>query len=214
MASSGQSTSYRLGVLASGGGTNLQSILDKCASGEIPATVAVVIGNNSKSGALARASDAGVNALHLSGHTHKDPGSLDLAICSVLDDHGVDLVLLAGYMKKLGPVTLARYTNRILNIHPALLPDFGGQGMYGERVHQAVVESGAKHSGATVHIVNEEYDQGPVVYRKVLDVAQGETAGSLAKRVLNLEHELYAEVVTMFALGKVKIQGTDVEITD
>jgi len=214
MASSGPSTSYRLGVLASGGGTNLQSILDKCASGEIPATVSVVIGNNSKSGALARAGNAGVEALHLSGHTHKDSVLLDRAICSTLVDHDVDLVLLAGYMKKLGPVTLTRYMNRILNIHPALLPDFGGQGMYGERVHKAVLESGAKQSGATVHVVNEAYDQGPIVSRKVLEVAPQETAASLAARVLTVEHQLYAEVVTLFALGKIRIQGSDVEITD
>ena len=214
MVSPGQSTPFRLGVLASGGGTNLQAILDKCASGEIPATVAVVIGNNSSCGALEKASTAGVSALHISGYTHKAPGALDRAICKTLNDHHADLILLAGYMKKLGPTTLSHYANRILNIHPALLPEYGGKGMYGERVHQAVIDSGASQSGATVHLVDEEYDQGPIVSQKVLDVTPQDTVQSLAARVLELEHELYAEVVTLFAQGRVKIQGRNVEIID
>ncbi len=213
MVSPGHSSPYRLGVLASGGGTNLQAILDKCASGEIPASVAVVVGNNSGCGALARARKAGVPAFHMSGYTHKAPGALDRAICEAMELHEVDLILLAGYMKKLGPVMLSVYADLILNIHPALLPEFGGKGMYGERVHQAVIDSGAKQSGVTVHLVDEEYDQGQIVAQKVVDVTPQDTAQSLAARVLELEHELYAEVITLFARGRVKIQGRKVEIT-
>lgn len=212
MTTSDQTAAYRLGVLASGGGTNLQAILDRCASGQLPARVAVVISNNSGSGALARARRAGVPTFHLSGYTHPAPGALDRAIADTLNAHGVDLVVLAGYMKKLGPVTLGAYPNRILNIHPALLPAFGGRGMYGLRVHEAVIESGAKVTGATVHLVDEEYDRGPVVAQRAVPVSPEDTPESLAERVLEVEHALYAEVIRLFAEGRVAVNGRRVEI--
>ena len=127
-----------IGVLASHGGTNLQAIIDACADGSLHADIRVVISNNSRSLALERARRANIPTAHLSAVTHPDPAHLDTAIADTLSAHGVELVALAGYMRKLGPRTLSRYRNRILNVHPALLPKFGGRGMYGERVHAAV----------------------------------------------------------------------------
>ncbi len=208
----GRNAVYCLGVLASGGGTNLQAILNRAAAGRLPARVGVVIGNNSRSGALARARRAGIPAIHLSGRTHPKPGSLDRAIAETLWTHGVDLVVLAGYMKKLGPATLEMYRNRIVNIHPALLPAFGGKGMYGERVHEAVVRSGAQVSGATVHLVDEEYDTGPIVLQQKIHVTPDDTSESLAGKVLAVEHELYAEAIRLFAEGRIRVDGRTVRI--
>ncbi len=205
---------FRLGALASGGGTNLQAIMDRCASGDLPARMAVVISNNSGSGALERARRAGVPACHLSGRTHPDPQALDRAIADVFQSYGVDLVVLGGYMKKLGSVTLQAYPNRILNIHPALLPAFGGKGMYGLRVHHAVIESGAWISGVTAHLADEDYDHGPIVAQEAVRVDPDDTPESLAARVLEVEHRLYSEVIRLFAEGRVAVQGRRVRILE
>ncbi len=209
---SGRNGVYCLGVLASGGGTNLQAILDRSDSGRLPARVAVLIGNNSRSGAIARARRAGVPTFHLSGLTHPKPRDLDRAIAATLNSHGVDLVVLAGYMKKIGPVTLKNYKDRIVNMHPALLPAFGGKGMYGHRVHEAVVRSGVAVSGATVHLVDSEYDTGPIVLQRRVRVAPEETPDSLARKVLVVEHELYAEAIGLFAEGRISVDGGEVRI--
>ena len=140
-------TNLRLGVLASHTGTNLQSIVDACHAGSLDAEVRVVISNNSRSLALARARAVGIPTAHLSSATHPAPDALDAAIERTLKSHGVELVALAGYMKKLGPRTLGAYRNRVLNVHPALLPEFGGRGMHGDRVHAAVLASGDQSIG-------------------------------------------------------------------
>ena len=193
---------FRLGILASRNGSNLQAILDRCLSDEISACVSVVISNNSKSGALRRAKDVGIPTFHLSGWTHPEPDRLDGEMTRVLQDHGVDLVVLAGYMKKLGPVLLQAYPNRILNVHPALLPAFGGQGMYGMQVHRAVIESGVKVTGVTVHLADSEYDQGLILAQEVITVHPADTPEGLAKRVLKLEHRLLPVVIQRFAEGQ------------
>jgi phosphoribosylglycinamide formyltransferase-1 len=208
----GRNAVYCLGVLASGGGTNLQALLDRSVSGRLPARVGVVIGNNSRSGALARARLAGIPAFHLSGVTHPRPGALDRAIAATLRSHGVDLVVLAGYLKKLGPVTLESYKDRIVNIHPALLPAFGGKGMYGHRVHEAVVRSGVGVSGATVHLVDGEYDTGPVILQRRVRVAPEDSPDSLARKVLAVEYELYAEAIGLFAEGRINVHGREARI--
>ena len=194
-----------LGVLASHGGTNLQAIIDSCRSGAIDAEVRVVISNNSRSMALERARRAGIPTAHLSGATHPDPDSLDEAIAETLRRHGVQVVALAGYMKMLGPRTLNAYRNRILNVHPALLPKFGGQGMYGERVHEAVLASGDTVSGVTVHLVDEEYDRGPVIAQTEVPILPGDTPDTLAARVLEQEHILYPETIQRIATASLKL---------
>lgn len=192
----------RIGILASHEGTTLQAVLDACAEGRLEARVGIVISNNSSSGALQRASAAGVTSRHLSSNTHPDAAELDRQICSALDSAHVDVVLLAGYMKKLGPHTLHTYSGRILNTHPALLPKFGGVGMYGMRVHHAVLESGERVSGASVHVVDGEYDTGPVLAQSVVPIEQGDTHETLADRVQLSERALVVSVLREIARGE------------
>ena len=137
----------RLGILASHAGTTMQAIIDACLQGRLHADVRVVIGNNSRSGALARARTHGIGTTHLSGVTHPNADDLDRAIMETLDDHRVEFVALAGYMKRLGPLVLSHYKGRLLNTHPALLPKYGGQGMFGDRVHKAVLAAGERSPG-------------------------------------------------------------------
>ena len=145
-----------VGVLASHEGTTLQSLLDAFAGGHLPGRVSVVVSNNGDSGALLKARQAGVHAVRLSSRTHPDPAMLDAAIREGLVAAGVDVVFLAGYMKKLGPVVLGTFRGRILNTHPALLPRFGGRGMYGDRVFEAVLDAGEAESGVSIHLVDRE----------------------------------------------------------
>ncbi len=191
-----------IAVLASHEGTTLQAVLDACAAGAIAGRVALVIGNNAVAGSLRRARLAQVETLHLSSATHADPQELDRAICAALQERRIDIVLLAGYMKKLGPVTLERFAGRILNTHPALLPRFGGQGMYGERVHRAVLASGEHVSGASIHIVDGEYDSGPLLSQVTVPVERGDTVATLAARVQQAERTLVVQVLAEFASGK------------
>ena len=195
----------RLGVLASHGGSNLQAIVDSTKSGALDARVAVVISNNSDSRALERAVKEGIPAFHLSRSAHPDPEELDLAILHVLREHGVTLVALAGYMKKLGPAVLGAYRRKILNVHPALLPRHGGRGMYGMRVHESVIKSGDSITGVTVHLVDEEYDQGPIVAQVQVPMLKDDTADTLARRVLQTEHRFYSEVLGRIRSGNIDL---------
>ncbi len=191
----------KLAVFASGTGTTLQAVVDACESGALQATVAVVIGNNSGSGAARRAAAHAIPFIHRSGHTHPDPARLDAAIRDALLAHEVDLVLLAGYMKKIGPRTLRAFSGRIVNTHPALLPKFGGQGMYGSHVHAAVLESGDRQTGISVHLVDEDYDTGRVLAQREVPVEPGDDASSLAERVQGNERPFLVEVLERIASG-------------
>ncbi len=190
-----------IGVLASHQGTTLQAVLDACLAGALPARVGVVISNNSGSGALLRAQTAGVLTHHISGKTNPDPADLDRTICACFANANTDVVLLAGFMKKLGPHTLRTYAGRILNTHPALLPKFGGPGMFGAHVHRAVLEAGDTVSGASVHLVEEDYDTGPVLAQQSVQVLPDDTPDTLAARVQTAERELVVHVLREFALG-------------
>ena len=191
-----------IGVLASHEGTTLQAVLDACGAQTIRGRVAIVISNNSDAGALRRARAAGAAALHLSSKTHPDPGELDRAIQGALAERQVDVLLLLGYMKKLGPATLRYFHGRVLNTHPALLPKFGGQGMYGTHVHRAVLEAGETHSGASVHLVEEDYDTGPVLAQSSVAVESGDTVDTLAARVQASERTLLVQVLADVAEGR------------
>jgi len=197
----------QLGFLASHRGTNLQAILDACKTGRLQARPRVVISNNSDSGALQRARKMGVPAAHLSTYTHSELGALDGAILAILQKYGVEVVCLAGYMKRLGPRTLAAYRGRVLNIHPSLLPKFGGQGFYGEVVHRAVLAAGDRETGATVHLVDEEYDHGQVLDQVQVPVEPGDSVEILSARVLQQEHRLYVRTLQRIASGEIELQG-------
>ena len=197
----------QLGFLASHRGTNMQAILDACKTGRLQARPRVVISNNSDSRVLQRARKAGVPSAHLSTYTHPEPGALDRAILALLQEYGVEVVCLAGYMKRLGPRTLAAYRGRVLNIHPSLLPKFGGQGFYGEVVHRAVLAAGERETGATVHLVDEEYDQGPVLDQIQVPVEPDDSVETLSARVLQQEHRLYVRTLQRIASGEIELQG-------
>ena len=183
----------------------MQAVIDACRAGRLAASPVVVISNNIDSGALERARNESIPCFHLSGRTHPDPEDLDREIVDVLLEHDANLVILAGYMKKVGPVTLATFPGHVLNIHPGLLPDFGGRGMYGRRVHEAVLAAGAGTTGATVHVVDAIYDHGPILAQKKVRVKKTDTADTLARRVLALEHELYVETIDRIVRGEIKL---------
>ena len=191
-----------IAVLASHEGTTLQAVLDACCEGRIAARVALVISNNAAAGALRRARQAQVPALHLSSAALVDAAQLDRAMCSALQAHAIDLVLLAGYMKRIGPITLGAFPGRILNTHPALLPKFGGRGLYGMAVHRAVLASNERISGATIHLADGEYDTGPVLAQVTVPVERPETAEALAARVQRAERALVVQVLAEIASGR------------
>ncbi|MBW2623346.1 MAG: phosphoribosylglycinamide formyltransferase [Deltaproteobacteria bacterium] len=188
----------KLGFLASRHGSNMQAVIDACAEGGLNAKPVVIISNNSKSGAGDRARKEKIPFYHLSGRTHPDAETLDTAILDALLKYETDLVILAGYMKKIGLKTLDRFQGKILNIHPALLPKFGGEGMYGTSVHEAVLASGDKETGVTIHLADGEYDTGPIVAQTRVPVLEGDTVESLASRVLDREHTFLVETLKKF----------------
>lgn len=189
----------KIGILASGGGSNLQSIIDRSLDGSLSADVVVVISNNSKSGALERARRHGIDVLHISGVTEGSEEAVDKRITDEMISRGVDIVACAGYMKKLGPNLLKSYEGKILNIHPALLPKFGGKSMYGMRVHEAVIAAGEKESGATVHIVDGIYDHGKILAQVREPVKPNDTPETLQKRILVKEHILFPNAIQQIA---------------
>jgi len=195
----------RLGFLASHNGSNMQAIIDACRNKTLKSKPCVVISNNSKSGAIDRAKKENIPFYHLSSSTHPSEEELDKAIIDSLKLHNVNLVILAGYMKKLGTRTIKEFNNRILNIHPALLPKYGGEGMYGILVHEAVIKAKEKKSGVTIHIVNSEYDRGPIINQTEVPVYENDTAETLAQRVLKAEHKIYVETIKMIEEGKIRL---------
>src|SRR5262245_61310072 len=194
-----------IGVLASHEGTTLQAVLDACGNGLIAGQVTVVVSNNSGSGALRRAREAGVATTHLSSVTHPDPVALDAAIREALFAARVDLVLLAGYMKRLGPLAIGAFTGRILNTHPTLLPKFGGHGMYGDCVFEAVLEAGEAESGVSVHLVEPDIDAGSIVAQCRVPVLSGDSVDALRTRVRLREREFVVETLARLACGRLAL---------
>jgi len=196
-------TTFRFGVFASGGGSNLQILMDKIQSGELPAELAFVLSNNSKCKALQRARDFGVPTYHVSAVTEGSEAKVEQKILSLVKEHKIDLLVLAGYMKKVPPPLLVQLKNRIVNIHPALLPAFGGEGFYGHKVHAGVLARGAQFTGITVHMVNEHYDEGQILLQCVVAVPEGCTAEELGAKVLKMEHDSFWRVIRAFAVGDI-----------
>jgi phosphoribosylglycinamide formyltransferase-1 len=195
----------RIGVLGSHGGSNMQAIIDAIEAGSLAARIVLVISNNSSSGAMDRAWKHGLPSLHLSSAIHPEPAALDRAIRDALLHAKTDVVVLAGYMKKIGPVTLASFRGRILNIHPALLPRHGGPGMYGIHPHESVLAAGDAESGVTVHVIDEHYDQGRILRQERVPVLPDDTPAMLQQRVLAVEHQIYVAVLKDVAAGKIQL---------
>ncbi len=187
----------RIGVLISGGGRTLQNLIDRIEAGSLAARIEAVVSSHPGVEGLERARRNGIPAHAVDYRDHPDDRSFSDAVSGVLDRHPLDLVVMAGFIRKwLFP---RRYEGRVLNIHPALLPGFGGKGFYGRRVHQAVLESGAKESGCTVHTADLDYDRGPILLQKRVPVRPGDTPETLAERVFQAECEAYPEAILLAA---------------
>ncbi|MBN1981987.1 MAG: phosphoribosylglycinamide formyltransferase [Chitinivibrionales bacterium] len=199
-----------IAVFASGAGSSFQVLIDKQQQGLLQAHVAVLFCNNSTVQACDRARTNGIAVVHCAPSHFSDPAQYCEKLSQELALRKIDLIVLAGYMKLLPSAVVALYRNRILNIHPALLPAFGGKGMYGKRVHQAVIEYGAKISGLTIHFVDEEYDRGPVIFQRAVAVNDDDTAETLASRILCLEHQYYWQVIQAIIEKKITVAGRKV----
>jgi phosphoribosylglycinamide formyltransferase-1 len=185
----------RLAVFCSGTGSNFKVLFHSIIERELPAEIVLCLSNRSQCGAMEFAKEYGIETVHLS---EKQFGTIDdyaNAMLRALQKRQIDLILLAGYLCKIPDAVVAAYPEKIINIHPSLLPQFGGAGMYGMRVHEAVIASGETRSGATVHFVNEEYDKGRIIMQNHVPVLTGDTPETLAERVLRCEHRLYPEAL-------------------
>lgn len=196
----------RIAVLASGQGSNLEALFEELAGRE-DAIIVLVASDRARAPALERARGRGVETAVV------DPADT-AALLRLLERKRVDWIVLAGYLKRIPPVVVSRWRNRILNVHPALLPDHGGEGMYGQRVHRAVLEAGDATTGASVHLVDEEYDRGPVIARAEVPVEPDDTPATLAARVLEVEHRLLPAVVVAAAEGRIRIEGGEAWIEE
>lgn len=184
-----------LAVFVSGGGSNLQSIIDNCANGNIPGEVVLVVSRSEKAYGLVRAEKAGIESVVFRRKKFPDGQSAGRFLVDLLDSHQVDIIALAGYLKMLPPAVVKKFRNRIYNIHPALLPKYGGKGMFGLNVHRAVIEAGDSESGVTIHRVDEIYDHGDIVAQEKVVVLPEDTPEDLAARVLKVEHLFYPKVL-------------------
>jgi phosphoribosylglycinamide formyltransferase-1 len=196
-----------IAVFASGGGSNLQALIDRTEAGDLHAKLSLCVGNNSAAPAFERARKHGIPVCHIAVSHFASDDAYVKELLGVLSGYGIDLIVLAGYMKKIPARLIAAYHNRIVNIHPGLLPSFGGKGLYGEKVHQAVLDSGAKISGITVHFVDEEYDHGPIIFQAATAVLDTDDAHSLSQRVLALEHDSLWRVCEALAQGRMTVKG-------
>ncbi|MFH1941301.1 MAG: phosphoribosylglycinamide formyltransferase [bacterium] len=203
-----------VGVFASGRGSNFEAILGAIEQGRLNTEVRLLVSNNADAGALSVAQAYGIPTAVVSKSDFSSREQFIDAMLSTLKANNVELIVLAGYMKKVPSELISAYRNRIVNIHPALLPSFGGKGMYGHYVHEAVIEQGCKVTGVTVHIVDEAYDHGPIVAQECVPVAEGDNAETLAARVLKVEHTIYAKALQLFAEGRVEVSGIRVHIRE
>lgn len=203
-----------IAVLVSGGGTNLQALIDAQDRGEIKnGKITVVIASNPNAYALERAKKAGIPSMVVSRKEYDSKESYDKALLSALDDKNIDLIVLAGFLSILGEELVSKYRNKIINIHPSLIPLFCGDGFYGKKVHTAVLNSGVKVTGATAHFVNEITDGGAIILQKAVPVEQGDNEDILQYRVMRqAEWEILPKAVSLFCEGRIKINGNKTEI--
>lgn len=190
---------FKIGVMASGGGSNFKAIIDRIGEGDLEAQCKFLITNNGTCGAVSHAEEYGIPVYHISGKTHPVAADYETAMMDVLNKYDVDLLILAGYMKALPLCMVRRMPDRILNIHPSLLPKYGGKGFWGIHVHEAVIAAHDTESGPTVHLVSEEIDQGRILAQVKVPVLEGDTPEVLAARVLEQEHNLYWKTIRDYA---------------
>jgi phosphoribosylglycinamide formyltransferase 1 len=193
-------------VLASGGGSNLQALIDAIACKTINGQIQLVITDRLGAYAMQRAKNHSIAAICIDRKAYSNKDDFDLQLINNLKEVHPDLIILAGYLSILSSELIHRYQGKIINIHPSLLPAFGGKGFYGERVHKAVIEYGAKISGATVHFVDENTDTGPIILQEVVEVLEDDTPETLAKRVLSVEHGLIVKAAALICDNKLKLE--------
>ena len=199
----------KIAVFVSGGGTNLQAIIDNTKEGILKDIEIVLVLSSSKSAyALERAANNGIKSVVVSKKDFDSIEAWDDAVVKAVDESGAELIVLAGYLSLMGPKVVAKYSNRIINIHPALIPSFCGAGMYGIRPHKAALAKGVKVSGATVHFVNENYDEGPILLQKAVDVLPDDTPETLQRRIMEqCEWKILPQAIRLIADGKVIIEN-------
>jgi len=188
---------YNIGLFASGSGSNFINIYKHICNGNIWAEISLLISNNSNCKAINFAKNNNIN-YKIVNNSRFSGNQIDDIMLEILKDYKIDLIVLAGYMKKIPEKVIEYYHNRILNIHPALLPKFGGKGFYGMKVHEAVISSKEKTTGVTIHLVDNNYDTGEIIYQEKIKVMENDTPNSIAGRVLELEHKAYPEVIKKF----------------
>jgi len=186
---------FNLAVFCSGAGSNFQALYRGIEERHLPAQIVLCVSDKESSGAIQFARANNIETLHLSRTPYADEESYSNVMLSALHAHHIDFILLAGYLKKIPQKVIAAFPKKILNIHPALLPKFGGKGMYGLNVHEAVINAGETTSGATVHFVNEEYDKGEIILQRTVEILPDDTPLSLSKKILTIEHEVYIEAL-------------------
>ena len=196
-------SSVNLGFLSSGNGSSARAIVAAIEAGALDARACLMVSNKKDAPALAFAAQAGIPIVVIP--TKSDPDAADARLLEVMQAHGVNLIVLSGYLRQLGPRTLAAYRNRVLNIHPGPLPRFGGAGMYGRRVHEAVIAAGVAQSGITVHLVDEEYDRGPTLDERSVPVEPGDSPETLERRVTSLEPAFFVQTLGRIARGEIKL---------
>jgi len=201
----------RIAVLLSGSGTSLENLLTHIDAGDVPGRVVVVVASRDSAFGLTRARRRGIPALAVRRKDHPDAGDFNDALHAALADFEIDLVLLLGFLSPFE--TRGRFDQHALNVHPALIPAFSGKGFYGHRVHEAVLASGVKITGATVHFVDAEYDHGPIVLQEAVAVRDDDTAESLAARVQEAERRIVPEAIRLFAAGRLHVDGRRVRIS-
>lgn len=202
----------KIGVLISGGGSNLQSIIDEINKGNIKGEIDIIISNKKDAYGLTRGRDNKIDTKFINPKDFIDNDEYNREIIKELDKRNIDLVVLAGYLKILSKEFTSKYKNRIINIHPSLIPSFCGDGCYGENVHRQVIEYGVRYSGATVHFVDEGTDTGPIILQKVVDVKSDDSISDLQNRVLKVEHEILPEAVKLFCEGRIVVEDRTVKI--
>lgn len=202
----------KIGILISGQGSNLQAIIDHIESGNINGKIELVISNKKDAYGLVRSKKAGIESLYVNPRNFKSNEEFNLRLIEEFQSKKVDLIILAGFLKILSKDFIEKYPNRIINIHPSLIPSFSGKNFYGNKVHEAVLNYGVKYTGVTVHFVDEGTDTGPIILQEIVPVYQDDTVDSLQKRVIEVEHRVLVRAIKLFCEGRIHVEGRKVII--
>lgn len=197
----------KIGVLISGGGTNLQAVIDNTKNENINGEISLIISNKKEAYGLKRGELAGIETLYIDAKSFDSDRDYNLKLIEEFKKRNIELIILAGYLKVLSPEFIKEFKDKIINIHPSLIPQFSGKGYYGERVHKAVLSSGVKTTGATVHFVDEGTDTGPIILQEIVNVESIDDLNSLKEKVLKIEHKLLVQAVKLYCEDRIKLEG-------